>query len=935
MSSPFTIGGLQVVSLNLVDQWGLAPASGSATAVGAGSVAEGSEVTFTVGGFTFSGIITDAVRSVDDGTLWTLTIVDFREKLKDDEVYGFFNRVEVIEDDPSTPGIDRKKRYVHLYPENWGTYTLTRTDEPHTAKEILQKVFAASTVRYTWSLTDHPNLRTKPQSIDFETGKQIGVVLQEIAEECGLIVGLADATTLRFAVQGEGNIPPFPADSRQRSIGQALADAPTKVNIVGDRNLYQVANIPLVADWKTGWQEWWGEMQWLAKVKLWFGPYPETKAGQAKLAADARKVTVRQAVQQSGDVALSDYGQWGEVSRMEIPAWLYLQEIVFKAYRVPRSLVINNTPLSSAQVHGELLRPVIYDPRSGKHVANADETNLYASTTAFVTCRGQPLDVWDPTRSGEFNPELLEKARTAWQSNQRFHLDEKNFVIVFEDAVFTDGEGVSALIIFPNQDVSDIDDDLRYLAVPNAQAEITAANCYASMVFQAERYAKSFGSGRRADTISQPGLARHVVAGVEIVYEDGESADEKATEMAEILLDRDQQIISGGYTRVGSAGTSLTGSISSVHVTVTFGEGVSEVVAFSSERGVLNWDSDRELERKRKSEELFPGQQRLKVEVDQLIQTSRYLRGASPHRSGYYDNMGDVSMRPTTNREANPRIAYRPTAAVTYQAGDCLFYDDDRTLGAEGTDFAGVVIPSNVTGNHVPLAVQGRVPVRVRGPFTSGSSVGVENYGEAGGSPTSCIPDGARPVGRVTRDYEGSDIIIVPVDLNASGTSAVREWKLSLAGEGKVKMFGGSLDGMGETNFTPDELTANAWTEFPVGATTWFYLRFQFDPVVSQRLFYTNHESENRVLYAVGSGHGGTVAMNLVTSNVEMSSQAPVVDPDTGVVETPADYYLLVATATLVGTVITARNRLSGPLAANFCAPGTLMVWEQSPVNVL
>lgn len=925
------IGGFEVVTMNLVNQWGLSPASGTLTVVGDGSVAEGDEISVSVGGFTFSGIVSSAVQSVNQGTLWELAVLDYREHLKDETVYGFFNRPEIIEDDPATPGIDRKRRYVHLYPDDWGTYKLTRTEAPHTAKEILTKVFSAATLQYSWSLQDHPRLARKPQQIDFETGKELGVVLQEILDTCGLVVTIED-TTLRFGVEGEGDIPPFPANSRNRKLGQALPSRPSVINVVGDRNRYQLFNLPLTPSWNRLWESWWGEMQFLLKVEEWFGPYGKTKAGLAKRAADARTVTVRQVVAKEG-VEYADYGMWGEVSRMEIPAWMYLQDILFKAYSLPASLTVNQTPLKSTALVESLILPVTYDAKSGKHQIDEETPDQYLETKAFLTIQGQPLDVWDPTRSGEFEPNLLEEARTRWQANNRFDLDTKNFTIIFQEAVFRDGEGDKSLLVFPNQDTDDIDDDLRYIAVPNSAARIDPAPIYGSFCFEAERYAKSFGKGRRRDTIHQSDLRKDMVRAAsgdrEVVYADGETADQKAQEIADLLLDGPTRILSGGYERIGEAGTTLTGAMSSVAISVTFSEGLTESVQFSNERGTLQWDSERELERKRKGAELFPGQHRLRDEARQLRETSLHLKAAQRQTQRHYQNLADTQMRPVSNREPNPKLVSRSSTVQELRAGDCLWRKSDGTIGAEGNEFVGVVIPSVVTGADVPVARQGMVPVRVRGPVRAGDQVGCDDATDEADASHIATSGGGRMVGRACADYDGSDVILIPVMIGAPGDRPLRQLTMT-AGDGVARIYYGQAYGMGIAGLI-DGLTDGEWTDFAVSSETAFYLKIDFEPIPRSATIYGS-DAEETTVWSVGSGGTrATIQLIQVTGGETPADVKPTVNAETGVLEDNGSYHVRLGTARLSGGSVTvSHDGIYGPLAIAFCAPDTMKVFEMA-----
>lgn len=818
MPSPITINGLQVTDFNLVNQWGLSPASGSVGGVGGDGPSIGGLVGFTVGGFSFYGIALSNVEkhTFGGGLQREITLADFREKLKDDTVYGFFNRIEVIEDDPDTPGIDRRKRYLHLLPENWSTYTLTRTNEPLTAQEMLRYVLTAPTVSYTWTMDSHARLTAaRPFYVDFESGKELGVVVQEIIENLGLVLGISGANRLTVAVPGSGVLPSIPDDVEEYSLGEAQNPAPTRVYVIGDRNQYQLSNITLTPSWNRNWEAWWLEAAWLEKVRGWYGPYPDTLTGQAKLASDALRVTVRQVVAKEG-AEYKDSGLWGDVGRMEIPGWVYLRDIVFKAYMVPRTGTVGGTSVQNCELGDGLIQAMEYDSTNGAHTYVADE--YYPDTKAFVTVKGQPLDLIDPSRAGTVDPDMLLLARNKWTSNNRFTIDTANKVIVFEDATFMPGADDKGLFVYPNKDIPDIDDTLKNLPLPNAEVEASPAQVKATLVFLAERFRYLRGNGSRADTVHQPGLFKENrdQGRGELKYADDESAEEKAKEIADLLLVDTPLLLSGGFRRRGSGGTHLSGMIRQVTMGLDFSGGLVETVRFSDESSKLEWASDRELERRRRSKELFPGQLENKREAEQLRQTSEAYRTAKQKTNPHYRDSAEIFSKPVTARDCSPVMVNRTDAEDPIQGGTVIFLDDDGRVDLEaGTRFAGVSIPSVITGKTIACATQGIVPVRVQGPVAAGANVGV-----ASGS-TKASADGSRNIGRAVAGYTGSEIILLPVQLGGGGGDPKKWVPQKLEGNQWTLSNPGRLfDGTTEITVDNDEWTLRADAKLVL---TWTY----------------------------------------------------------------------------------------------------------------
>jgi len=731
------------------------------------------------------------------GQAQDVEIVDYRWLLKEDTVYAFWNSEFIIEDDPLTPGIDRKRKWKHLLPDAWDTNAVTYTDAPYTAKQIIDSMLEAPTVSHSWTMDSNRVLSGVVTDINAATGKEIGAVLQEILDQLGLVLAISGQTSLYVQQKGEGVIPDFPENCKTKTLGSALTGAATKVRVVGDRNVYQLSNIDLVADWATGWEQWWVEPAWLQFVEDTFGPFSEKRAGRARLAARSRTVTVREVVVAAGET-YRDQGMWGEISRMEMPGWSYLQQIVWKAYRIPRAQTVNEVRLENLELSGQMLHAMKFDPGSGLH-SYSDETPdkvLYPDGRGFVTVKGQPLDVYDPSRAGSFEPNMLANARNKWASNNGFQMDDKNKLIIFNDATFIPGEDDKGLFVFPNQGVTGLPEELLHIAVPNPAVEVEPASVKLTTTFKAERFSVWKGTGRNADTVHQPGLFKQICDGGkgELKYADYESADDKAEELADLVLGVEPEILSGGYERVGVSGTALIGTIDRVTVTLDFNSGLSERVDFSDEKVRGNWDSQRELERRRKSRELFPGQKEMEREAEQLRELAVQLKALDQGGSRpYYADMADTMKRTTLSRDVSPKVVFYPdieTDGVGYvKAGHTLFLDANTgAVNRTGTTFGGVVIPSQTSRRNVEVATQGTVPVLVQGPVTAGATLGC-NAGE-----NFARPNGSRLVGVARADYTGVQKVVMPVQITGSSTETeCVMWTMTLVARDSEDPTAGSV----------------------------------------------------------------------------------------------------------------------------------------------
>ena len=782
----YSIGGAVISDMSFTYSWGMSPASGNLSCVGGPSVLVGGDAVLSIGGSSFYGVLSNAVDEVQDGHSYKLSFVDNRIKLQWDDVYCLFNRVEVRADDPNTPGIDRQKRYMHILPNDWDRQIKSYTDAPYSAQEIIGFLFSAPTVAHAWSGAFDALQSNPVHEIDALTGKKLGNVLQEISDAQGLLFTLLGPSQLYWAQKGSGNLANYdPANTGEHSSGEAISSVDTRIRIVGDRNRYQDLSIDLEPDWIEEYEAFWLEPIWLDEVSGAFGLANTTFEDHARLAAVARKVTLREYCAVRGD-QLADYGMWGEVGRMDVPVWTYLQDIVFKAYRVPADYSFNDVPLDSLELVEGLLCALNY---SLQGALIYDTEKLYPDAKAYMLVQGQQLGLLDPTKQRVITEAELARSGSEWAPNNRFNLDTRNKVVIFEDAIFVPED----LFLFPNAQ-TDAPAALRFIAVPNANAKISQAEVKASLVWEAERYARVFGSGIRKGPHYVSGLGVNELfdgnsSQGEIPYADDEFADDKAAKIAESLIGQQTTFSSGGFKRSGATGTALTGSIDRVTISLNFSEAITETVEFSKERPQSNFENERDLERKQRARDLFPGQRGLTTDVETLEAIARI--GKELKRSpvqGNYQSLSDVMNKPVGGVDCSVNKLKSPQ---TYDAGRPIFLNDDDVPDVSGNRFAGVVISHGATGS-VAVATQGVVPTLVQGPFKKAEVVSYDGW------VARPRMDNKKAFGVIeSPDYDGGSVILAYVRLTRWDKVVVPPFHIedvSVKGNAKVRVYFGTVN---------------------------------------------------------------------------------------------------------------------------------------------
>jgi hypothetical protein len=790
--------------ISISASWGVAPASASITYVGGSAITRGALVRITAGAYTFYGICqSDTEVDASNGNLRTLEFRDLRDFLTWDNVYCAFNRPDV-----RMVNGERVKRYKHLLPVNFTKWQWTYSDDPLAGYQIISYILGAFTVGspWIWDLTGSglwpSGLMNDPiYNLDFTNGRRLDAALAEICARTGLVLTLDSSNDLFpyclvFQRKGYGASPlPFPTNSDNRRTGEALSGNATHIVVLGGRNRYQVTEIPMVADWSSGWEQFmvFDELVWdiysneenasgvaynaySSDPDHWLG-YSDAKV-RALTITVADYVALRTA-RDGGGAAFVDTRKYAGRWRMDMPAALYIKTILRRAFRPNLTGIVNwegeTVPVASLDISDQMIAKVTVNYATG---AMTNEVSEPVDGNGVLLAKGYQVgeDLFRLAPSDRLPSNFFSAAARSW-GHVPFQIDDS-------------GEGSRFLItespVFVSSNMLVTVDGVTRL---NAGFTLSTPSMTAALVFEAERYV--FGKSNIAAELTGrehcepvPELNREAVGkyGVwsyaESLYANSEAADDKAEAIADNLLLLQYAISTGGYnlkwkptTALSSFGPQLGSKIDRVQLEISPG-GIEAVVDLTNERGRDNFEPERELDRRSAQAAYFPGQQELKQEADDtkrlragIKQTQdaglwnlfqRYLRGELtgaetevwiPGGTGTLaSGTAIVSAGATPGGSNSIRTAKMPASTTTADA------------------FLGVVVVNGVSAAK-PFIVQssGVAYALVQGPVSVNDMVGLV-AGQAYLNAASTVS-----VGKALQSIGDSSTKLIPVMLGAGG----------------------------------------------------------------------------------------------------------------------------------------------------------------------
>ncbi len=820
-------------SMRATFAWGSSPSTATVVYIGATPVTVGALVTITVGAHLFVGLCrSDTAVASSRGDTRELVFVDLRELLQWDWVFCAFNM-------PVRRMVNGvwKKRYWHIYPADFDTYTKTWTDQPLLAWEILSAIFSAPTVGspWAWNLTGNGlfpgGLMNQPVfSVNFLNGVRLDAALNEISER-GKLVFTHDpvpgnAYRLVWTRKGYGQVPfrnpalsgggiNFPDDSDEQRSGLALSGHATNIRVLGERNRYQVLEVPLTPNWNSHWEQFVaGDALFLdifqnerdplsGNLYTSFADDPEQWKGAYAAKVRALEITVGEYVAMrnarssgTGDQFI-DFRKFAGRCRMDMPAALYIQSLVFRAY-VPDVSGITNVngkliPLESATIVDAMPCRVVYDPTNGQMQSIPGEL-VDGNGLAIVKGASFGQDLFRLVDPERITATFFNATARPW-TQVPFQIDdsgEGQRFIIFESPVFTS---------------SDLLTTIDGMQVLNAAPTLASAVARAALTFELEPFSYWKGtypnvSRDQVEYIS--GLCEEFTgfAGSyqKILFANGRTASQQADEIATNLLLAQYIYATGGYRlnwnprRMSFAqfGTFLSSVIDRVDVEVS-PTGLFEIVDFTTERARDHFEPERDLERRTLQNTLFPGQAELKaVALDYkrfaagIKSTPRDARNLFINflRGEFDETTVPVRFDPSTVPGSPPTVAAGtpivkpPTEEATGGSTantKTLATHPDAVDPNVDTLFVGVTVRHGENANN-PFYVKstGETYARVQGPIDENDVIGL-----AGSDFTYLIKDGTPAVGvALQKITSGVKLIKVRLGMGGSGGSRMHPFRI-------------------------------------------------------------------------------------------------------------------------------------------------------------
>jgi hypothetical protein len=791
-------GEFYAQSMRASFSWGSAPGTATMVYVGSAPVTRGAQMLLRIGGMFFGGICrSDKSRRGTSGNTRTLEFVDFREYLTWDYIWCCFNK----EDIRSVNGI-RQKRYWHILPNNFGTRLKTWTTTPLLGYQILSYILNGPTIGtpWTWDLTSgglFPIGVLNVPVFDFEAmgGKRLDAALNEIASATGTVFTALSAPTnlyqLQFTRKGYGPLPEFLPNDDEREYGTALSGNPTNVRVLGDRNRYQVMDVPLVKDWAAAWEQFLALELFADDIFLRatdpatgirYNAIPgdtEQFVGRNLALERALRMTVREYVQLRGDNSFADYRKFAGRTRMDMPAALYLQTLVFRAFK-PQMTGLTNyagefVPLASLDLLDQMVCRVAHDLTTGVMTTYPNEpadSNGYAITKGYQV--GEELfkhlkpDQFDINVFANTSPTRL------WQT-AGYQIDDS-------------GEGDRFIIFDAPVFVSDnLMVQVDGLAVVNAGFTLQTPDTRAALVFAAENFSRWYGtypSISRDTVANEPSLrAEYVLQNgiyTEVVYWDGLSAADKAYQIGNAALSRQYVYATGGPgkriwnpTQPASSFTmALTSMVDRIEIT-TSPAGTWLVPDLTTERGPDHFQPERDQDRRSLESSLFPGQQELIRQSEAAGRLAQGFRQLPKNLTGLLTRFlrGETSDAPLLTVAIPGGTGTLPAGTPIWKAATTPGAQNTNTVavmpaavGASHKVFCGVTVRHNEPVTR-PFAVQPQGPAvaRVQGPVAPGDSIGWaqgQNYLVSSSDPA---------VGKAMQAIAGTEVKLIQVLLGSGG----------------------------------------------------------------------------------------------------------------------------------------------------------------------
>lgn len=747
-------------SVSVTWSWGPNAEEGRMRLVGAGTIYRNAYLRIEIPGdpanHVFHAIAEDVKADVqaENGVVTEVTFRDTRMLLEWDQVFCAFNIAE-----PRIEGGKRVRVWSHLLPGNATAGIWTRTNAPYTAKQILDSVIAWTTGRggIAWTYTGHDDLAIAPPAIDAQGGRNLADIINEVTEAVGLtFTVMGGPRNLVFVRKGESETVPTLVSPKKgdHRLGESVTNNPTRCIVTGDRNVYQCLNIEMSPDWNRNWEAFYDEALLVAFIhdnftdpdtatafaELGDGESdPDNHEGWFRARSRALEITVGEFAAEVTDVTgyesldFKDPRRIGGRSRNEMPAVTYINTLLFRAFRpgVNGDFHINTSadgqgvsiPLSSLRMLGESLVKVSHNVSTGQMTYDKSAApfgNGYAIAKGYLigmdTFRMLTPEVWSKDFADDVND--------LW-SHVAFTID--------------DGGDGGQFIVFdePVIDSTALIETVDGLPVLKAKPAFVIPQVKAALTFAAERFKYEQGVGPINTVVNASGLHGEFMINYnaalpnglfreELPYADGQTASNKAAQIASAHLNKPWKYTSGGWVHHGITGQQLTDMIDRVTVTIS-PNGVEETVDFTTPRKPKAFVPQADYSRKLKGDALFPGQRELQQEARDSARIADIAKAAP------------TVFRPLV-QALNQHFGIEPGRQDAIQVRDGTGTLPGGTPGWSAPNDARMAMPAATTSSHVvfrgvtarsgedaaaPLNMitQGKALGRVKGPVSPGTAL--------------------------------------------------------------------------------------------------------------------------------------------------------------------------------------------------------------------
>jgi len=634
------------------------------------------------------------------------------------------------------------------------------------------------------------NAAYAPLDLDF-VGVKLSAAITQICQAQGLTLTTAPTPDyiyrLYFARKGEGQLPSFthsdgltyiwPENSDDRSYGVALSGNPSRVRILGGRNKYQVLNIDMQADWnqnynncldKTEFEQWIFDNLTLPcaiggiPAGTRYNAIPEdsgSSTGHQLAHARSLTMTLRELCAFRG-AAWADTRKFAGLSRMDMPVAMYLDQVVFKCFRPPpyvnipvfnsvtqqytlkpvaiHSAGIAGRPFGNLRIISEMLWECSHDPGAVDNpIYPVPLGSGYGSTDGkcYAVVKGYRIgkDAFEKLRPETFDLEKFIAIQNVWQYVEcdidESGEEEGGFIRFTDPIVHCEG-------MFERVDGG------KYMFKWNPTFYVPRVK--AALTFEGDRFLyyleKGSGLQIRDHTENVSSLHLEVIAhngtGTEVPLENGVYPTALAKNLAWQLLDCQFSYAKGGYVRKLRTTDTPTVLVPTYdRITLDIGpNGFTETIDFTSERETNAFIHEKDFDRARMNERLFPGQQQLMTQARQAQMLGIAWKQSRELSADLQKKLNMVLGDPGNVSPPCYRLL-DSSESTKLPAGTPIFQKSDEKHPAmpsdttdDHTGYVGATAVHQVPSNR-GLSVQTghSFYVRVKGPVEDGENVGRSN----------------------------------------------------------------------------------------------------------------------------------------------------------------------------------------------------------------